>query len=51
VDPEAVTERRLETGPALLRHQFLTQGVPIPDEVIVEIVDEVMIPLLQLPRS
>jgi AcrR family transcriptional regulator len=51
VDPAAVTERRLETGHALLRHQFITRGVPIPDHVIVEIADEVMIPLLQLPAQ
>jgi AcrR family transcriptional regulator len=50
VDPAAVTDRRLEAGHAMLRHHFLTRGVPIPDDVIVEIVDEVMIPLLQLPR-
>ena len=49
VDPAAVTERRLESGHAMLRHHFITQGVPIPDQVVVEIVDEVMIPLLQLP--
>ena len=51
VDPAAVTERRLETGHAMLRHHFITRGVPIPDEVIVEIADEVMIPLLQLPAQ
>jgi hypothetical protein len=33
----------------MLRHQFITRGVPIPDHVIVEIVDEVMIPILHLP--
>jgi AcrR family transcriptional regulator len=51
VDPAAVTERRLESGHALLRYHFLTRGVPIPHEVIEEIADDVMIPLLQLPRS
>jgi uncharacterized protein (UPF0248 family) len=50
VDPAAVTERRLEAGHAMLRHHFITRGTPIPDHVIVEITDEVMIPLLQLPR-
>jgi AcrR family transcriptional regulator len=49
VNPAAITERRLESGHAMLRHHFITQGVPIPDHVIVEIVDEVMIPLLRLP--
>ncbi|MHA6617091.1 TetR/AcrR family transcriptional regulator [Pseudonocardia sp. DLS-67] len=51
VHPAAVTERRLESGHALLRYHFLTRGVPIPDDVITEIVDEVTIPLLQLPRA
>jgi AcrR family transcriptional regulator len=51
VDPAAVTERRLEAGHAMLRHHFITRGVPIPDHVIVEIADEVMIPLLQLPAQ
>jgi len=32
---------------ALLAHHFLTHGVPIPDEVLAEIVDEVVLPLLQ----
>jgi AcrR family transcriptional regulator len=50
VDPAAVTERRLEAGHALLRHQFITRGVPIPLAVIEEIADEVVIPLLQLPK-
>jgi hypothetical protein len=53
VDPAAVTERRLEAGHAMLRHHFITRGTPISDDVIVEITDEVMIPLLQLaaPRA
>jgi AcrR family transcriptional regulator len=49
IDPIAVTDRRLEAGHALLRHQFITRGVPIPLDVIEEIADEVVIPLLQLP--
>lgn len=42
----AVTTRQLETGPALLRMHFLTHEGPVPDEVVVEIVDEVVLPLL-----
>lgn len=45
IDPGVVTPRRLETGQALLRTYFLFNGVPIPDEIIVEIVDEVVLPL------
>ncbi|MFD0491874.1 TetR-like C-terminal domain-containing protein [Saccharopolyspora spinosporotrichia] len=44
---EAVTPRRIEVGHAMLRQHFLFQGVPIPDEVIVEIVDEVLVPLFR----
>ncbi|MDP4507294.1 TetR/AcrR family transcriptional regulator [Nonomuraea turcica] len=46
VDPEAVTPRRLDAGHALLRHHFLFNGTPIPDELVVQIVDEVLVPLL-----
>ncbi|MFG1702465.1 TetR/AcrR family transcriptional regulator [Nonomuraea sp. M3C6] len=47
VDPEAVTPRRLDAGHALLRHHFLFNGPPIPDTLVVEIVDEVLVPLLK----
>jgi AcrR family transcriptional regulator len=42
----AVTPRRLEAGQALLRQHFLFNGPVVPDTVIVEIADEVVIPLL-----
>jgi len=42
---DAVTSRRLDVPQAMLRQYFLFNGVPIPDEVIVEIVDEVVVPL------
>jgi AcrR family transcriptional regulator len=45
ISADAVTVRRLDVGQAMLRHQFLFHGVPIPDQVIVEIVDEVILPL------
>jgi AcrR family transcriptional regulator len=47
VDLARITERQLETGHALMRHHFVTRGAPIPDRVVVEIVDEVMLPLLR----
>ncbi|KAA5836333.1 TetR/AcrR family transcriptional regulator [Saccharopolyspora hirsuta] len=40
-----IPPRRLEVGQAMIRQQFLFGGTPIPDEVIVEIVDDVLIPL------
>lgn len=42
-----VSPRRLEAGHAVLRQYFLIHGAPIADELIVEIVDEVMLPLLR----
>jgi Tetracyclin repressor-like, C-terminal domain len=51
IAPAAVRPRRLEAGVALLRHHFLVNGVPIADEVIVEIVDDVVVPLLTAPPS
>ncbi|MFI7634301.1 TetR/AcrR family transcriptional regulator [Nonomuraea sp. NPDC049400] len=45
VDPAAITPRRLDAGHALLRHHFLFEGSPIPDELIVAVVDEVLVPL------
>jgi len=46
LDADAVTRRQREVGPALLRFHFLTHDGPVPDEVIVGIVDEVVLPLL-----
>ncbi|HLU72433.1 MAG TPA: TetR/AcrR family transcriptional regulator [Nonomuraea sp.] len=43
---ESVTPLRLDTGQALLRQHFLFQGPPIPDRLVVDIVDEVLVPLL-----
>ncbi|GAA2814253.1 TetR/AcrR family transcriptional regulator [Saccharopolyspora taberi] len=51
IDADAVTPRRLEVGLAMVREQFLFQGVPIPDDALVEIVDEVVVPLLRGPQS
>lgn len=49
IDAAAVTDRRLETGHALLRYHFLFNGTPIPDQVITGIVDEVLLPLFRSP--
>jgi AcrR family transcriptional regulator len=46
LDADTVTRRQREAGPALLRFHFLTNDGPVPDDVIVEIVDEVMLPLI-----
>ncbi|HEX5907738.1 MAG TPA: TetR/AcrR family transcriptional regulator [Propionibacteriaceae bacterium] len=45
INPAAITPRRLDVAQAMLREQFLFHGPPIPDAVIVEIVDETVLPL------
>ncbi len=44
--PGEVPEVRLDAGPALLRQKFIFSGAPIQDAYLVQIVDEVMLPLL-----
>jgi AcrR family transcriptional regulator len=48
---ESITARQLEAGLALMRFHFLTHDGPVPDEVIVDIVDEVVLPLLHAASS
>ena len=43
----AITPRRLDVAQAMLREQFLFHGPPVPDAAIVEIVDEIVIPLFR----
>lgn len=45
--PGTITERQLEAGLAVMRFHFLTHGAPVPNHVIVEIVDEVVLPLVR----
>ena len=45
ITSDAITPRRLDVAQAMLREQFLFHGPPIPDAVIVEIVDEIVLPL------
>ncbi|MFI7443863.1 TetR/AcrR family transcriptional regulator [Nonomuraea indica] len=47
IEAGAVTPRRLDAGQALLRQHFLFSGPPVPDELLVEIVDEVVVPLFR----
>ncbi|WP_327093238.1 TetR-like C-terminal domain-containing protein [Nonomuraea sp. NBC_01738] len=49
IDEASVTPRRLDVGQAMIRQHFLFHGVPIPDELIVQVVDEVIVPLLARP--
>ncbi|MDQ2790034.1 MAG: TetR/AcrR family transcriptional regulator [Actinomycetota bacterium] len=44
----ALTNRIASVGPDLLRQYFLAHRSPIPDQVLLEIVDEVIVPLVRL---
>jgi AcrR family transcriptional regulator len=43
----ALTARVASVGPDLLRQYFLAHQSPIPDQVLIEIVDEVILPLVR----
>ncbi len=43
----ALTPRIASVGPDLLRQHFLVHHAPIPDRVLIEIVDDVIIPLIR----
>lgn len=47
VRPQALTPRVAAVGPALLQLHFLLHGAPIGDEVLVDIIDEVILPLVR----
>jgi AcrR family transcriptional regulator len=48
VDPGIPGSRRALVATDLIRNQFLLYGAPIDDQVIVEIVDEVYLPLIRI---
>lgn len=50
-DPRLATETRVEAGPALLRQRFIFSGMPIDEDFLVHVVDEVMLPLLVGPPN
>lgn len=47
VNESALTQQIATAGPALLRHHFLVYGTPIPDKVISDIVDDVVLPVVR----
>jgi AcrR family transcriptional regulator len=47
VRADAVNARTAEVGPALIVHQYLMQGPPVPDAYVVQLVDNVLMPLLR----
>ncbi|MCR6490663.1 TetR/AcrR family transcriptional regulator [Amycolatopsis sp. OK19-0408] len=51
IRPGSVTPVRLDVAQAMVRHHFLFRERVIPDEVVVQVVDEVVIPLLRSPAA
>lgn len=47
--PEALTPRLVNLAPSLMTHYFLTRGEPAPQEVVDEILDLVVMPLIAEP--
>jgi AcrR family transcriptional regulator len=43
----AATQLVAEVGPALVMQRFLAEGAPIPDDYVVSVVDDVVMPLLR----
>jgi AcrR family transcriptional regulator len=46
IHPDAITPLVGEVGPAMLVQRFLGDGGPVPDDYIVAVVDELLMPLL-----
>jgi AcrR family transcriptional regulator len=51
VRPGALTHRMATVGPWLLRQHFMVYGGPVPDSVVVEIVDDVLMPIISAAGS
>ncbi|MYV93446.1 TetR family transcriptional regulator [Streptomyces sp. SID1034] len=51
VEPWVLTSRRATVATDLLRNQFLLFGAPVPDEFIVDVVDDIYLPLVLNPAS
>lgn len=51
VRPQALTPWVATVGPTLVREHFLIHGTPIPDQVLTEIVDQVVLPLTRPDHS
>jgi AcrR family transcriptional regulator len=49
VRPEAASPLVAEVGPALVMQRFLAEGPPVPDDYVVSVVDDVVLPLLRVP--
>ncbi|HJU01447.1 MAG TPA: TetR/AcrR family transcriptional regulator [Actinomycetes bacterium] len=47
VRPDAAGQLVADVGPALVIQRFLAEGPPVPDEYVVSVLDEVVLPLLR----
>ncbi|MBB4932686.1 AcrR family transcriptional regulator [Lipingzhangella halophila] len=47
VDADAITDLQLQTIQALMRHHVISVGIPVPEDAINGIVDEVLLPLFR----
>ena len=47
VRPEAASQLVAEVGLAMVVQRFLVDGPPVPDEYVVSVLDEVVMPLLR----
>ena len=45
--PEAVSQLVADVGPALVMQRFSADGPPVPDDYVVSVVDDVVMPLLR----
>ena len=45
--PAAATQLVAEVGPALVMQRFLAEGAPVPDDYVVSVVDDIVMPLLR----
>jgi AcrR family transcriptional regulator len=49
--PEAVSQLICDVGPALVMQRFSADGPPVPDDYVVSVVDDVIMPLLRAPAD
>lgn len=47
IQPEAIDTLVSEVGPAMVAQRFLADGPPVPDDYLVSVVDDVVMPLLR----
>jgi len=47
VRPDAATQLIAEVGPALVMQRFLADGAPVPDDYVVSVVNDIVMPLLR----